>query len=311
MRVLRCPECGREVRREEDLGRTRRRGWWLVLALVCLAFPVVLLSGPLLTRAYYALMPRWKTVERHVQGETVVLLQQVRNPQDFGERVVIRGSGGEPLVIEDFKVNLGDGVPTLGRARLGVFMDITGEGVPDLLVSGFSGGAHCCHTFHVVSLSASPVMLATIEAHDGGQFVFADDGVAEFRGIDWHYAYWRSSFVDSPRPEIVLRWDGSRYALHLPGMLKDAPAEAELAAEASRVRDAFTRIEGNEPVPPALGAWMLDLMYTGHEALAWRFLDMAWPDGVEGKDLYAAEMRHQMAGSAYWREFKNLTQDRP
>ena len=45
---------------------------------------------------------------------------------------------------------------------------------------------------------------------------------------------------------------------------------------------------------------MLDLIYTGHDEEAWKFLDDAWPPKVHGKDAFARDFRAQLAKSPYW-----------
>ena len=50
----------------------------------------------------------------------------------------------------------------------------------------------------------------------------------------------------------------------------------------------------------------LDLIYGGHDADAWKFLDAAWPAKVSGKDAFAREFRAQLAKSPYWPEVKAM-----
>ncbi len=54
---LRCPECGREVKREKKLFKTRRRWWWAVLALLILAGVGVSTTPAVRQRGIAALAP--------------------------------------------------------------------------------------------------------------------------------------------------------------------------------------------------------------------------------------------------------------
>jgi hypothetical protein len=45
--------------------------------------------------------------------------------------------------------------------------DLTGDGVPELVMLESSGGAHCCYTYYVVSLTAPPKRLLMWEKGDG------------------------------------------------------------------------------------------------------------------------------------------------
>jgi len=313
--VARCPECGRAVLGEHELHRTRRRLALLAGAVVLLLLPPLAMIGTRrLARVYYALMPRWRTVSTHDVGVHRILVQKVRDPEDFGERCVIKGTAGEPLIIEDVHLWIGSGMNTGPiEQRIGIGDDLTGDGVPDLIVSTYSGGAHCCLGFRVVSLTPAPMLVAEIDAQNGGDFFRAVDGVIEYRGVDWTYAYWNSSFVASPRPGLVLRWNDGRFAVDAPAMLKPLPPEAELAAAAEEIRRALVSTSEAVDIPPPerLGALMLELMYTGHEARAWALLDEAWPGDVPGKDVFAYELRHLMSQSAYWNEFRALVEATP
>jgi hypothetical protein len=52
----------------------------------------------------------------------------------------------------------------IGRASAEWCFDLTGDGIPELLVEESSGGAHCCHTFRVFSLGATPELLLDFPA---------------------------------------------------------------------------------------------------------------------------------------------------
>ena len=60
-------------------------------------------------------------------------------------------------------------------------------------------------------------------------------------------------------------------------------------------------------VPEALWASAVAIMYGGHEALGWRFVDMAWKPGFPGngtvsQDCLLDELRGRLAESEYWPE---------
>jgi hypothetical protein len=52
----------------------------------------------------------------------------------------------------------------IGHAAAEWCFDLTGDGVPELLVTESSGGAHCCHTFRVLSLGTTPQILLEFAA---------------------------------------------------------------------------------------------------------------------------------------------------
>lgn len=217
----------------------------------------------------------------------------------FDERVVIRR--GESIVWERtggaFRFDSrGDRNGDLGRYGLGE--DATGDGVPDLIVAEYSGGAECCWTFHVVSMGEPVMPIASIAAQYGGMFEDLDsDGVPEFVGRDWTFASWQTSLGTSPAPEIVLKYDGTGYVVAQDLMQKPAPDDREI----ERRIEAVLTSDGWDDAgpPPSLWGEALDLMYAGHEELGWQFMLWAWPDGLDGRDEFIAQFREQLDQSPY------------
>src|SRR5579871_3402577 len=50
--------------------------------------------------------------------------------------------------------------------------DMTGEGTPDLLISEWSGGAHCCYSFHLFRLGGEFKKIQTIPVLDADESAF-------------------------------------------------------------------------------------------------------------------------------------------
>lgn len=178
--------------------------------------------------------------------------------------------------------------------------DITGLGKPNLILIEFSGGAHCCFTFHVVELGSSPQEIASIEAEHSDYAHFEDlnhDGTYEFVGWDYTFAYWHTGFLQSPAPRIVLRFNGKHYEL-APDMMRDKPPSPEqLTKVEAEIRDG--EWNGGNP-PPQLWGTMLDLIYAGNSDLAWKFLDAAWAPGYKGKARFLQDFCTTLAASPYF-----------
>ncbi len=107
--------------------------------------------------------------------------------------------------------------------------DITGDGVQDVVISSYSGGAHCCSSTHIYSLGNEFQLLDTIESkHSDGRFEDLDkDEIPEFIANDWTFAYWHTNFSDSPAPEIILKFKNGKYQLAMDLMKKPVPSIAE------------------------------------------------------------------------------------
>ncbi|MFC4640059.1 hypothetical protein [Deinococcus hohokamensis] len=93
--------------------------------------------------------------------------------------------------------------------------DLTGDGVPEVILGRFSGGAHCCFDYSVYSLT-TPLrrILHAATAHSDGFEVTQLDGQGprELVTGDWRFAYaYGLSFADSPALPKVYALRGGQY----------------------------------------------------------------------------------------------------
>jgi len=149
--------------------------------------------------------------------------------------------------------------------------DITGDGIPDLVVEGYSGGAHCCYDYTIFSLGEQFKIIAHLQGNDSS-FEFKDidgDGVYEIIGRDCTFAYWETYFAASPAPEIILHYKDSKYKLACELMRKSHP---ELIDEFNeKLEKVISEPAWTTEVPPSLWEYMLDLIYTGNSKIAYNF----------------------------------------
>lgn len=93
--------------------------------------------------------------------------------------------------------------------------DLTGDGVPEVILAQFSGGAHCCFVHSVYSLTAPPrLLLRANSAHteELGTAQLDARGPLELIGNDWRFAYaYGLSFAESPALPLVYAYRGGRY----------------------------------------------------------------------------------------------------
>lgn len=83
--------------------------------------------------------------------------------------------------------------------------DINGDKVPEIIVSQYTGGAHCCSSTTVYSVSEEPKMILHVDSGNcAGDFDDLDhDGKLEFVVCDDAWAYERCPFANSPMPRVV------------------------------------------------------------------------------------------------------------
>jgi hypothetical protein len=204
--------------------------------------------------------------------------------------------------------------------------DITGNGVPNLVLNFSTGGAHCCYSYDVFELGPKLKRIGSFDVADAFDSRFekqGDDSNLVFVTRDYTFRYWNASFTGSPAPDVKLRYCNGKYRLAADLMRKPPPPEAELDKLADQVRQ-----ETFATPPPLLWDTMLDLIYSGNEKEAYRFLDKAWPPlprksgptppgyvkltlpasgpNIRKKQNFVREFRRQLAISPYWQEISAM-----
>jgi hypothetical protein len=157
--------------------------------------------------------------------------------------------------------------PDVGIITVTSTGDVDGDRRAELMVTTNSGGAHCCQSTAIYSVTAAtPRPLLSIDTGDcQGELVDLDkDGTAEFQACDAMFGYEFCSFAFSPFPPVVFAYDRQkaefalatpRYAryLQLPSVTEARETMAKYSSEPEISRCAA--------LGPALG-----LIYTGRVA---------------------------------------------
>ena len=188
----------------------------------------------------------------------------------------------------------------------------TTEG-PDLIVTSFGGGSHCCFTVHALTLSPE-LAEDKIETRDSEPEFDRSATPPRLRFYDFAFAYWKAPFADSPAPLVIMAWDAKSrsYRPDIAAMRSPPPAPQKLAASAAEVRAKFAA-SAPDQLPAELWGRMLDLIYSGNAAAASRFFDLAWPANRPGKAAFRADFVAQLQSGALWRRYrldKQLDADR-
>lgn len=117
--------------------------------------------------------------------------------------LVVRDLNGNIILSEtdtSFKVLLDDA-------------DINGDGVPDLVLLAFSGGAHCCWTYYFLSLGPKPGLIAKFENNRDATFYDDEKTGRIYLSIeDGAFDYFDEvCHACSPFPVVFLRLDGANW----------------------------------------------------------------------------------------------------
>ncbi len=184
--------------------------------------------------------------------------------------------------------------------------DVTGNGVPNLVVSQYLGGAHGVYRYLVLELDGSSVN--EVDVIDGIDAEFRDlnnDGLLEITGIDRAYGYFLGdSFAASPRPLVVLSFDKTqaKYVLDRQLMSKSPFSQDQLNELSLKYREDVRWHKESRP-PSKLFDTMLKLIYNSNEKQAWELFDASWPEGVNTimpKEEYKEDVVNELRRSPFY-----------
>jgi hypothetical protein len=187
----------------------------------------------------------------------------------------------------------------LGVLPLGLDVDATGDGKPDFVLQSYSGGAHCC--YYTLVLEREPELAVLAEFDGANTPVILEnldaDPALEVRLLDWTFAYWKTSYAESPAPEVILDLQEGAYVGSTELMRRPPPNKATLDAEIRAMR--ANVLQQRKPIPQLWGR-MLDYIYSGNAETAFKLLDGAWPEALSGKASFVLQFGAQLSFSPYW-----------
>lgn len=181
--------------------------------------------------------------------------------------------------------------------------DLNGDGKPELVLEGYSGGLHCCYTYAIVSLGPTPQVLHAFQNTAPVKFEKQSDGSVLIRAADGVFDYFLIPHTDAVIPQLVLKLEGNDLvdvSANYPEVYdKDiAHARGLLAAdeiERFRKSNFHDKLYTDQiPTVHKVLTIVLDYVYSGREEKAWQALDELWPpsDAARIKSLIT-ERRHR------------------
>jgi hypothetical protein len=189
--------------------------------------------------------------------------------------------------------------------------DLTGLGHPDMIVRLYTGGAHCCTYHYVFELEPKFRLVALLDAADTDFAYFADlDHNRHYFYLteDWAFAYWPGSFAGSPNAPIVLEYrkdeKGGGFHLALDKMRKPSPGKKEWAEIMNYLNGEIAEQKAGyaNGLSTVLWAEVLQLLYSGHEDLAWKLADETANRAKLKQDL--GDFCSILKTSQYWPDLK-------
>ena len=233
-------------------------------------------------------------------------LDSVRNWNRYSVRIYRKdfGSSYFEVLLGHRKIYSCTGEQKFSVESLG--SDVTGNGVPNLVVSQYLGGAHGKSRYLVLELVGSKVK--EVDVIDGIDAEFRDlnnDGLPEITGIDRGYDFFLGdSFAASPRPSVVFSFDKTKkkYILDRQLMTKRPFSLDKLNELSTKYRENARWHKESRP-PSKLFDTMLKLVYSGNKKQAWELFDASWPDGANtniSKEEYKEDVENELRRSLFY-----------
>jgi hypothetical protein len=232
---------------------------------------------------------------------------KLTNEQSFGEYTYRHYIGPPPFRENIFQIYKNDELVYqsdtgyaywLGK-KDGLFHpgdDITGDGIPNLVVM-YSGGGNSSfnQSCYVFSLGDQ---FRLIQCLPEGRFVdIKQDGKLDCIAYQPGFTFWHACHAGSPLPKIVYEYCDHEYLLAPALMYQPLPKEEEINKTIKEVKRLCAKTKEEkwdhlcwhyEEVYLDSSVWryMLDLMFSGHPDEAYDFLDKVWPEEEKGKSYF-------------------------
>jgi hypothetical protein len=224
-----------------------------------------------------------KTIAREISGFQVRISKQERGcdfeVRDGAGKVIASGSDAQVEALPE--------------------MYVVRNGTNDLIVESYSGGAHCCWTYYIVTPLPAPRVAVKLSNHYPVEFI-------DYRGIELNDLVTRDGgFIDFenmpydlvPAPAVYIRFVRGKPTDI--GSLFKAQYDQEIAQARARIKpDALQyfhsrNIYDDVELASNVLRIVLAYLYSGREEQAWKELAAMWPPAdlarIKGEILKARE----------------------
>lgn len=180
--------------------------------------------------------------------------------------------------------------------------DITGNKIPNLIISNWTGGAHCCHYLQIFELGNAFKHLVTVDAQSSDiRLVDLDkDDYPEIEFHDGAIDYLFASYAGSPGGRVVLKFNQDHYEVATDLMAKPIPDIKELEILKNKIRSDFGK-DNSPDLPFDFLKLLMDFSYTGHFEFALKFADEVWPKEKPGLEKFKKDFSNALRESKYWK----------
>ena len=186
-------------------------------------------------------------------------------------------------------------------------MDITGDGIGNLVISEWTGGREGCYLSHLFELSSCLRKIVVIDGvHEWPMFVdLNNDSSLEIIVRDWAFIGSELLGPDEYAPEVVFAYRDGEYEVARDLMFKPVLDTRQLTLSAADMRTNLGWLLGEAPTR-TLFRRMLELIYSGNAGLAWEYCNTAWHPAAPGKKDFLVEFCTRLGESMYLEDIDEL-----
>ncbi|HEY6769301.1 MAG TPA: hypothetical protein VI386_31535 [Candidatus Sulfotelmatobacter sp.] len=170
--------------------------------------------------------------------------------------------------------------------------DVNGDGKPEIVLNGYSGGLRCCYTSYIISLDRHPQLLHAFHNSVPVTYEKQADGSTLIRAADGVFDFFIVPHAQAVVPPVFLEMKGDRLvdvSSRFPDLYDKQieQARSELTpSDLAKFRQANynTKLFTDEfPTVQRVLTIVLDYVYSGREERAWQTLDDLWPPTDAGR----------------------------
>lgn len=185
-------------------------------------------------------------------------------------------------------------------------MHLTGRNSPELVITNWTGGMHCCFSLLVFEVGSEFKKIAEIEG--GNYYPFFEDvdgdGIQEVKVGDDFLAYVFSSFAFSAIAEVTLKYSSGRFEVSAAHMVKSPPDWDSLVKKIPRWQKEIRERENPDFPPQEFIQAITNLIFSGNKEIAMELVQRTWPVDIQGKDEFLASYEEALHSSQYYGAFE-------
>jgi hypothetical protein len=186
--------------------------------------------------------------------------------------------------------------------------DINGDGKPDLVITKWNGGAHCCFSLRIFSLGENFRKVVEVEG-GSNTFEFKDldkDGDQELIFYDNPTDYMFSCYAESAQGRTILTFENGNYVIDGKHMRSLAPSKKKIQLLKLMARRELLSAKELRNLPNSFLELMMQMSYSGRINEAFQIVDDIWPPHLGPKEIFKRQFNEALSGSQYWSSFNAL-----